>query len=127
MGLRVEGYDGEQLVVASPLKPNVNVHGTGFAGSLYGLAALAGWGLVHLKLEDDAIAGQIVLAKAQVSYSKPVRDDFQATCRVTDEVYAQFKEILLRRGRAKIELDVEVGCRGDVAARYEGQYLVTLP
>ena len=31
--------------VQAPLAPNVNVHGTGFAGSIYSIAVLAGWAL----------------------------------------------------------------------------------
>ena len=41
-------FDDHGLTVRADLAPNVNVHGTAFAGSLYAIAALSGWGLVHL-------------------------------------------------------------------------------
>ena len=50
MGLKiVDGNDG--ALASMPLAPNRNVHGTGFAGSLYAAAALCGWGQVALTLE----------------------------------------------------------------------------
>ena len=50
MTLEPIAFESHRLTVEAELAPNVNVHGTAFAGSLYAIAALSGWGLVHLEL-----------------------------------------------------------------------------
>ena len=52
MGVRVESYDGQQLVLTAPLALNHNHLGTAFGGSLSALATLAGYGLLWLDLGD---------------------------------------------------------------------------
>ncbi len=42
-------FDGESLAVSAPLAPNINLHNTMFAGSIYTLATLTGWGMVWLQ------------------------------------------------------------------------------
>ena len=50
MGVVVESYDGLTLAVRAPLPPNRNLHGTVFAGSLFSVCALTGWGAIWLAL-----------------------------------------------------------------------------
>ena len=40
--------DGQSIRVAAPLAPNINVHGTGFAGSLYALGILTAWAMAAI-------------------------------------------------------------------------------
>ena len=51
MQVRVEHLDGESIRLTAPFEPNRNIHGTGFAGSLYTLCVLTGWGLVSAWLK----------------------------------------------------------------------------
>ena len=55
MELTISSFDGVQLVTQARLEPNVNVHGTAFAGSLYAIQALTGWGMMHLQTRILAI------------------------------------------------------------------------
>ena len=55
MGIRVAAYDGTSLKLTAPLAPNINHKSTAFGGSLYSLAVLCGWGIVHLKLAEAAL------------------------------------------------------------------------
>ena len=48
MQMQITDFDGDVLTTQASLEPNVNVHGTTFAGSLYAIQALTGWGMMHL-------------------------------------------------------------------------------
>jgi len=78
MQLQIDQFDGASLCCSAPLAPNKNLHQTMFAGSIYSLLTLTGWGLVWLQLRDAGLAGDIVLADAQMKYQLPVKGPAQA-------------------------------------------------
>ena len=39
MGYEIRALDARAITVGAPLAPNINIHGTGFAGSQYALAS----------------------------------------------------------------------------------------
>ena len=85
LGLRVDDYAGDELRVSAPLGPNVNDKGTAFAGSLNALMTLAGWGLVHLRLQEAGEDCDIVIHKGELAFTAPIRRPFRAvavSCRV---------------------------------------------
>lgn len=127
LGLRVTQYaDGNLLVLAAPLKPNINIHGTAFAGSVYSVAALAGWGLLYLKLTDENLSGDIVIVKGGIVYSIPVRDKIEARCRFSDQSqFKRFRDTFSKKGKARIHLRSEVLSGSVVAASYDGDYFVS--
>ena len=45
MQFHIEALSLDAIEVVAPLPPNVNIHGTGFAGSIYSVAVLTGWAL----------------------------------------------------------------------------------
>ena len=55
-----------------PETGNQNPHHTLFAGSLFSLATLTGWGLIWLMLRERHLGGTIILADAHIRYSKPI-------------------------------------------------------
>ena len=125
MGIEVVSYDGEELVLRAPLGPNSNDEGTAFAGSLYSLAVLAGWGMVFLKLVEANLAAKAMVYESSTSYRKPVREDIEARCRVPhpgafDDLFASFRE----NGKGKIELQAEIRSGSDVAVAFTGRYAV---
>ena len=61
MDVRVAAYDGNLLRLTAPLSPNVNDKGTAFGGSLYSLAVLCGWSLLHLKVKEAGLSYNIVI------------------------------------------------------------------
>ena len=125
IGVRVTEYDGNLLVLAAPLKPNINIHGAAFAGSLYSVAALAGWGLLYLKLMDEKLSGDIVIVRGNISYTIPVTDNIEARCRFSDQSqFKAFRKVFRAKGRAGIHLRSEVNLGLVVAASYDGDYFV---
>jgi thioesterase domain-containing protein len=66
MQVAVEGYDGARLTIRAPLAPNRNLHGTAFAGSLFSVCALTGWGATWLKFRERGLSGLIVIAESTI-------------------------------------------------------------
>ncbi len=73
MQLQVQSFDGHQLQCSAPLAPNKNPHHTMFAGSIYSMATLTGWGMVYLQMKALGLQGDIVLADAQIRYLASVK------------------------------------------------------
>ncbi|XNM52915.1 YiiD C-terminal domain-containing protein [Escherichia coli] len=72
MGVRIQQYTGQKFITTMPETGNQNPHHTLFAGSLFSLATLTGWGLIWLMLRERHLGGTIILADAHIRYSKPI-------------------------------------------------------
>jgi thioesterase domain-containing protein len=128
MEIRVDAYDGTALTISAPLAANVNDKGTAFGGSLYSVLVLAGWGLLHLKLQEEAIVGNVMIHKCSVTYSRPVTADWQARCQLPNRTeYDRFIQELTSKGRARLRLDVTIMTGEHVAVRFQGSYAAVLP
>ncbi len=68
MGVTIDEYTGELLTVSASESLNVNHLGGMFAGSLYALGCLSGWGLLQLMLKERHIEAQITLASGEIRY-----------------------------------------------------------
>ena len=122
MGVRVEDYDGERLVLSAPLEANVNHLGTAFGGSLHALAVLSGYGLLWLELKDTEC--HIVIRRSSISYERPVRGELRATCvRPREVVLEEFKQTFRQKGKARIALTAAIEDQGEVAVRFEGIFV----
>jgi thioesterase domain-containing protein len=124
MGMAVEGYDGRSLTVRAPLKPNRNVHGTTFAGSLYSACVLTGWGAVWLALRERGLRGVIYAAESSVKYRKAVEGDFACSCTLDPEALRAGLETLEASGRASFELVCTIDYAAKRAVTFEGKYVV---
>ena len=124
MGIGVERYDGSTLTVRAPLAPNRNLHGTTFAGSLYSVCALTGWGVIWLALRQRDLEAVIVVAASDVQYRKGVGADF--VCRSTLEAAALEAglEQLRAEGRASFELACTIDQGDKRAVTFTGRYVV---
>jgi len=117
MDFRVSELAADSIAVVGGGAENVNVHGTAFAGSLYAVATLALWGLVHARLPGNAA---LVLAEGSIKYRKPVVGDIHARCAVPPAEMAAFLERLQERGRAVLVAKVEIPGADGIAAEYQG-------
>lgn len=124
MGVEVREFDGSRLRLRAPLAPNSNVHGTGFAGSVYAMGALAGWGLVTLQLGLREIRADIVVAHANVRYLRPVDGDLEASCGLDEAQLDEALARLERRGMARFTLTTVIGPADAPQANVEGHYAV---
>jgi thioesterase domain-containing protein len=123
--LRVINYDDKGLALRAPLAPNINHKRTVFAGSLNSVVTLAGWGLLWLVLQELELPGRVVIQDSSCSYLRPVSNDFAAFCRKPEpEQIARLAEALKRRGKARIELNVEIQNEAGVAVSFTGRYVI---
>jgi thioesterase domain-containing protein len=84
MQLKIDAFDQRSLVCSAPLAPNKNLHQSMFAGAIYSLLTLTGWGMIWLQLQAEGLEGDIVLADADMRYLAPVRADAVAKVRLLD-------------------------------------------
>lgn len=121
MGISVSRFHGGRLAVTAGLAANVNVHGTAFAGSLFSLASLTGWGLVYLQMLERNLTGSIVFVEGRIRCLKPVAADVTAQAVWTDDAAAAL-DALAESGRARFHLDVELDAGNGIAAEFGGEY-----
>ncbi len=122
MGIRIHQYTGEVFETRALLNPNINLHGTMFAGSVFSLATLTGWGLVHLWLLSEKLEGSIVLGDGNIHYHKPVTQQPGAVARKCDVVGDLSP--LAKGKKAKLKITVEVRDDDVTVAEFVGLYVV---
>lgn len=124
MGIRVSAYDGSRLCLDAPLSANINHKCTAFGGSLYSLAVLCGWGLLHLKLAEAGLHKHIVIQEADIRYLQPVDQDMHAECELDAAAFQRFMRILQKHGRSRLALDVVIKHNTQPAVEFSGRYVV---
>lgn len=122
MNLAIGYYDQQSLITHCDIAFNKNLHHTMFAGSIYTLATLTGWGWVYLQLKHEQLVGDIVLADADIRYLQPIKGAAFATTSI-DQVSG--KLATLNKGKkARFSLSVNVMSGDKVAAVFNGVYVV---
>lgn len=114
MDYRIVELAETQIRVEAPLAPNVNVHGTAFAGSLYALGILTAWGLCAHRIDLAGITADLVVAEAHIRYRAPVRGLIACRGALEPALAAAFIDDLEHKGRARTSVRVEIG-RGPAA------------
>jgi thioesterase domain-containing protein len=122
MQVQVQTISRQHLVCSAPLAPNINLHQTMFAGSIYTLATLTGWGMVWLLLQDQQLDGDIVLADAHIRYLKPVTGKAEGRA-WRHQCRADFSALIQQR-RAKLDIKVGIFCNDLQVAVFEGVFAV---
>lgn len=123
MGIKVIEYDGKTLTLEAPLSNNINHQLSAFGGSLFSVAALAGWGLLQLQLSALQIDCDTVIAGGDLAYHLPVFEDFRCRCTLP-ETWPGATQRLRERGKAPIELAPEILVDGQQAMTLKGTYVV---
>lgn len=122
MGIKLYQYTETALEARASLNKNINLHGSMFAGSVYSLATLCGWGVIFLQLKEKGLRGQIVLGKASITHHKPIKKKPRAVCKV-NTIQGKFDRV--QRGKkCPITLQVDIFDGEHHVANYSGQYWV---
>ncbi|MES2595041.1 MAG: thioesterase domain-containing protein [Verrucomicrobiota bacterium] len=122
MGVSVESWDGQRLVLQAPLEPNHNHLGTAFGGSLSALTTLAGYCLLWLMLGDRQ--AHIVVRESTIRYRSPVRGALRAVCiRPAEAEMAAFHGKFTEAGRASLTLKSNIEEEGRVCVEFEGRFV----
>jgi len=122
MQLQIEQFDGTALRCQAPLAPNKNLHQTMFAGSIYSLLTLTGWGLVWLQLKADGLSGDIVLADAQIRYLRPVNGQGRAVASL--QRCQGSLQALLQRKKVRQQLTIELRDGELLLAELQARFVV---
>lgn len=109
MQFTIEELDSRSIRVRAPLQPNVNVHGTGFAGSIYSIAVLAGWALCTHIMDLNQMVGDLVVADAEIKYRSPITGDIRCQGEVNEVDRDAFCNSFESRGKGKLVLTINVG------------------
>lgn len=120
----IEYTDDGELRVRAPLDPNRNVHGTAFAGSLYSVCVLTGWGSTWFALRLAGLAGQIVAAESRIEYRKAVAGEIVCSCRPDPDSLARSVEELRAAGRTSLTVVCGIDSNGKRAVTFAGTYVV---
>ncbi|MCV6590923.1 MAG: thioesterase domain-containing protein [Marinobacterium sp.] len=124
MGFKPLQYDGHSLVMSAALQPNINDKGTGFGGSLATVATLCGWSMVTLYRREQGFDNDVVIHTSELEYLRPVTGDFAAHVSLPDaETLTAFDARMAERGKARLELVIEVRQGDKVAMRLNGSYV----
>lgn len=120
MNVAIGYYDHQKIVTSCDLIFNKNLHNTMFAGSIYTLATLTGWGWVYLLLDENSLQADIVLAKGSIKYLAPLAGVASARTSV-DLVDGQCDALRLGKN-ARFSITVEVFCGDNIVAIFTGNY-----
>ena len=125
IGIQVEHCENDRIVLTAPIEPNTNHKCTAFGGSLYSVAVLTGWSFVHHHMQLHQLDGHIVIQHSEVDYKLPVDGKIVAECVMDDQdVLDKFLKTYKRKGRARINLDVNIVFDNTNAMTLKGQYVV---
>ena len=122
MIMKVCSYNSKHLLTTCDVNFNKNLHNTMFAGSIYTVATLTGWGWVYLQLQESRIEGDIVLADANIRYLAPIYD--LAHGQVLKENVVGDTIELQQKPRVRFNIKVQILSGEMIAAEFSGQYVV---
>lgn len=122
MQITVASLENNCLQLAAPLAPNSNHIGTGFGGSLQGLATLACWGVVWLLF--DKLPTHIVVQESHMRFTAPAREDFTASCAFPEEkIIQRCHKTWQTRGKTRLALNAQVHSGEQLVGEYQGQFV----
>lgn len=124
MGITVLSASPDIIVLRAALEPNLNHRSTAFGGSVASLAVLAGWSVLRLGLDSFTPTPQIVIQRSSMQYMLPIATDFDAVCRRPEAAaWERFMRAFERRGRGRLEVDVDVRVDGESAAHLHAGFV----
>jgi len=117
----------DSVVLSAPIEPNINHKSTVFGGSASALAILSAWSLVHLRLTNEKHRCEIVIQSNHMQYERPMNGAFTATSSlVNDAAWPAFLKMLVRKKRARIEVQSALTCGDSIAGRFSGSFVAFL-
>ncbi|WP_299080199.1 bifunctional GNAT family N-acetyltransferase/hotdog fold thioesterase [uncultured Paraglaciecola sp.] len=125
MGIKLHQYTGRTFETRASLNKNINLHGTMFAGSIFSLATLTGWGMIFLQLKEKGLNGEIVLGDGNIHYHKPITMQPRALCNI--ESLTGKLEPLSNNKKCKINLNVAILDGDNAVAEFSGVFWVLPP
>lgn len=129
LGIEVVRICSEEVRFRVSLEKSRNHKGTAFGGSLYADAVLAAYALILVGLRERQIPTEnIVIAKGEIQYFRPVDSDFEVVCQFpSKEDENAFFSDLLKNGKVRGSLTSQIlGSSGGVKASLTGLFVIKL-
>lgn len=134
MDIRLESDSPEKLILSAPYGPNRNHHGSAFGGSIATLMILAGWFRIQSFLDEEFEHSLAVIVRNEITYRSPIEGDIFARVHPVEvDLLTGFREIMEKKGKALIEVQVSAGAAPDMldstdwidraAARFTGTFV----
>ncbi|MEM7759807.1 MAG: YiiD C-terminal domain-containing protein [Cyanobacteria bacterium P01_A01_bin.40] len=112
------------VILTAPLQPNINHRSTVFGGSASALAILSAWTLVNFRLRSEGINSKLVIQKNTMSYDKPITDDFDAICTMSDrQIWERFIKVLQRKQKSRIAVNSLIRCNQKLVGEFTGMFV----
>ncbi|TQV88797.1 YiiD C-terminal domain-containing protein [Aliikangiella coralliicola] len=114
----IQTLSSTHISTISQLSPNINVHGTGFAGSIYAAAMATGWTLLKCWYDHHQFDAELVAAEATIKYKCPVTSDFECKA-ILDQRTPQYEKLTERLSNLRscgFSQEVEIICDAKVCA-----------
>jgi thioesterase domain-containing protein len=124
MNISICHFDQQTLITNCDAKFNKTLHNTMFAGSIYTLATLTGWGWVYFALKQYQQQADIVLAEGNIRYLAPLAGIAHA--RTTRDLVSGNGDELTIGKNARFNIEVQVCCGDKVVAVFTGCYVAVL-
>lgn len=122
MGIRINQFTGYRFEICALLNANLNPHDSMFAGSVFSMATLAGWGMVWLLMKERQLSASIVLADSHIRYRRPILERPRAVVSL-DGLSGDLDR--LENGRkARVKLEVTFYSGDEVAGTFTGTYML---
>ncbi|MBM7060577.1 YiiD C-terminal domain-containing protein [Pseudomonas sp. UL073] len=125
MAIRVVPSVLGELRLSAPHAPNRNPHNTVFGGSLATLAIAAGWTLLFDALQREGLDAALVIQHFDCNYRAPAAAEFYADTRLPED-WPAFLEQLRNRGRARLNLPVQLSCAEQPVLTAHARYVAIL-
>ena len=123
MQARLDDCNDTGLSIVAPLEPNINDKSIAFGGSLAALAALTGWALTRVTLDEHGEASEIVITDSTQKFLRPVRSTIVTECQRPDaQTVERFIQSYRQRGKARWTVEVVIRADGELAMTFIGQY-----
>ena len=122
MGIKLHRFTGHALEVRASLNKNINLHGSMFAGSIFSLATLTGWGMLFLLMKQRGLSGEIVLGDGDIHYHKPVTSEPRAICSM-DTITGELAPLQAQQ-KCRVDVQVNIQDADRPVAKFKGVYWV---
>jgi thioesterase domain-containing protein len=124
MEVQVMEVTSNLVILAAPIKPNINHRSTVFGGSASALAILSAWTLVNFRLQSEGIQTRLVIQKNTMSYDQPITSNFEAVCSLADrQVWTKFIKILQKKKKSRITVNSFLQCQGQQVGEFTGIFV----
>lgn len=122
MGIRITQFTGYRFEISALLNANLNPHNSMFAGSVFSMATLTGWGMVWLLMKERHLTASIVLADSHIRYRKPITERPRAVVSL-DSLSGDLDRLANGR-KARVKLEVILYSGLDQAGIFTGTFVL---